>query len=683
MKTSTLLRLVAACTLAVLLASCSGSGAEGSTPSPTTPPGGFRTIAAWAGSIKVGGAGHRDGRGEEARFAYPRGLVAASDGSLWVLDQTGIRRIDEQGNVSTVFTRAEFLPPITDADGRRTWFDGPGPAMAAGPSGEVFLTMVQNTLHQGQVASHLVVLRIAPDATPVIVVSPVSPARVGFRVTALALDRAGRLYIADDECTISRTDGEVLRTAQPRSVVLLHASHPAYATGPCAGDSMGYRVSGLALDGDDGVVFTLSGGDVRRMGPDGRVTTIGHLSSLAELGGAVAPDRSGRLLLANGPALLQLDAAGQTQVVAGAADQTGWSDGPASSARFGELTAVAVDQQGRIVLADSGNHTVRRIAVDGTVSTVAGLAQQSGFRDGTGTQALFGDVAGIGPGLNGDVLVADSGNDIVRRVDAMQRVSTVLGLPGQPRVDGSWPDGPVATARLLDPGHPLMAPDGKLWFSEASRLRVVDTTGMVRTLTDGGNSSVQAMAVERDGSVVVVWDDTYAQGNRNIVRSRVARYPASAPPGVGEELPTRYPDDLAKRLALTIVRSLCVLPDGAFAFTQGHAVLRQAADGSVTLLAGAPDESGSTDGAGATARFNRPTGLACDAAGGIYVADTSNHTVRYVDAQRMVRTVLGTAGRSGHRVDALPGELNEPRSLVLVPGGLVVNNGMGLVRAGF
>ena len=83
------------------------------------------------------------------------------------------------------------------------------------------------------------------------------------------------------------------------------------------------------------------------------------------------------------------------------------------------------------------------------------------------------------------------------------------------------------------------------------------------------------------------------------------------------------------------------------------------------------------------ARFNFPAGLACDATGGIYVADYENHTVRYIDAQRQVRTVLGTPGRAAHRTDTLPGELHSPRSLVLVPGGLVVATGLGLVRAGF
>jgi DNA-binding beta-propeller fold protein YncE len=118
-------------------------------------------------------------------------------------------------------------------------------------------------------------------------------------------------------------------------------------------------------------------------------------------------------------------------------------------------------------------------------------------------------------------------------------------------------------------------------------------------------------------------------------------------------------------------------------FTQAYGVFHRAANGNVTLLTGSGSQAGSQDGPAGVARFYAPAGLACDASGGIYVADTGNHTVRYIDAQRNVRTVLGTPGVAGHRVDALPGELDSPRSLVLVPGGLVVGSRHGIVRAGF
>ena len=143
------------------------------------------------------------------------------------------------------------------------------------------------------------------------------------------------------------------------------------------------------------------------------------------------------------------------------------------------------------------------------------------------------------------------------------------------------------------------------------------------------------------------------------------------------------PAGLETSYAGNTVPGLCALPDGSLAFTRGHAVWRRNADGRASPLAGSPVEPGTVDGPAAEARFDRPLGLACDDAGGIYVADDFNHTVRYIDAQRNVRTVLGVAGQRGHAVGQLPGLLNQPHSLVLVPGGLIVATGLGLVRAGF
>lgn len=686
MKTSMWLRLVAACTLAASLAACSGGGEEpGGGQPPAEQQGVFRSIGVWAGSINTdGGSGDRDGQGAEARFNHPTAVTVAGDGTLRVLDANGIRGIDPQGKVGTLIPGSALTLPDTQANGRNISYHSVAPPMAIGPSGEIFVAMVRATWNDQSSAQHRVVLRIAPNAAPVIVAVQAHEARPSSLpwTSALALDRQGRLYVGDRECNISRTDGEVLGTATPRALVLVHATDPAHPGAPCADQAADHGIRGLTLDADGRVVFSVGSGDVRRIEADGRITTMARLTLDDDMGGALALDRDGRLLVANGPVLLRLDAAGQAQVVAGSATQRGWFDGPASTARFSKLAAVAVDREGRIVLTDLDKHTVRRIAADGTVSTVAGLAEQSGYQDGTGAQAVFGSIAGIGPGPNGEVLVADQRNAAVRRVDALQRVTTIVGVPGRVSALDPPADGPVATTPLLHPTHALMAPDGKLWFSEGRLLRVLGTDGIVRTVEDFGPSTVYDMAVQPDGSVLVIWGLSFGSPRGPSIGSAFARYPASASLAGKEWVETNLPLELANRLKNTIAYGLCVLPQGAFAFTQGHAVLRRNADGSVTLLAGSPDEAGSSDGSVAAARFNRPGGLACDAAGGIYVADTNNYTVRYIDTRGQVRTVLGTAGRPGHRVDAVPGELT-PRSLVLVPGGLVVNTGTGLVRAGF
>lgn len=674
--------------LAVGLAACSGGGSpgDGGAGTPAEQPGVFRTLATWAGSPDPGGPGHRDGIGTAARFELPHGLAGGADGSLWVSEPefNRVRHIDAQGEVRTVLDAAA-LAPRTDAEGRLVSYGSPQ-AVAAGPSGELFVAVLQAT--EARQERRWAVLRLTRGAVSVVVAQPGQVTIAGDSVPALALDRQGRLYVGDQRCAIWRSDGEVLSTTRPRGAVLVHASDPANPGRPCSDAWQSHGITRLVLDSEDRVLFTLRSGELQRIEPDGRLTTLGRASGVAFGCHSMAFDRSGRLLLTGGTsALVQLDAAGGEQVVAGSAQQPGWFDGPAASARFDALCAVAIDREGRTVLVDRHQHTVRRIAADGAVSTVAGLALQAGHRDGTGKDALFGSVSSIGPGQSGDVLVADARNQVVRRVDSRQRVSTLAGVPGEA---ASLPpaDGPVATTRLYHPSRALLAADGSLWIAEGGFLRVLGTNGMLRTVDAGAPDFVLAMAQDDAGHVVAVWGGgggLTSAGGRRPIHHRFARYSTQAPQGAPERLDLATTDELAGRLqgAFRHVSGLCRLPDGSFAYAQGHAVLRRGADGTVTVLAGSPDQTGSNDGPALTARFDSPNGLACDPAGGVYVADTGNHTVRYVDAQRSVRTVLGTPGRAGHRVGTLPGELNLPSSLALVPGALVVSTGQGLVRAGF
>jgi sugar lactone lactonase YvrE len=650
---------------------------------PVEQPGVFRSLATWAGSPDPGGAGDADGTGSAARFQRPNRLTVASDGSLWIteIDTQRIRRIDAQGQVTTVFD-ASAMPPRTDASGRTVTLGHPG-AMVAAPSGGVFVGLRQSTRAVGAATAddeRWVVLRITAGAEPQVVVQPAPGARVGPSVTGLALDRLGRLSIGDLGCAIWRSDGSVLDTAQPRGVLLLHASGPASPGASCS------SINRLTIDAQDRLLFTLASGEVQRLELNLSVNTLGRTSlGPAYDCGDMALDRAGGLLLTGGtPALMRLDAAGREQVFAGSPQQAGWFDGDAAGARFGYLCGVAVDGEGRIVVSDHIGHTVRRIAPDGSVSTVAGLAPQLGYRDGVGTQALFGEFFSVGAGVNGGVVVADPSMAVVRGVDARQRVSTVAGVATD-EVPHSGTDGPVASARLAYPTSALMTADGSLWIGDGTVLRRLGPDGMVRTVTalQPGFQSVLAMALDRTGDVVVVWGTPTAGKFTYWTEHRFERYSASHPQAAPVGMALVVADDLSRRLGGLPMLGMCVLPDGAIVYSQHHAVLRRAADGTVSLLAGSPDETGTQDGAATVARFQWPSGLACDAAGGIYVADSGNHTVRYIDAQRNVRTVLGTPGRAGHRVDALPGELHGPRSLVLVTGGLVVSTGQGLVRAGF
>ena len=692
---------VVAIALAGFLAACAGGGdsedaatapIEPSVPSPPAPvaqqPGVLRTISDWAGAPDPGGAGDRDGNGSAARFRQPSSVVVATDGSVWVAEVGArrIRRIDAEGTVSTVLD-GDAAPPVVDVRGRHLPFSFPG-AMAAAPQGGVFVVMRQSSALAGGLdgTGPWAVLHVAPGAPPRLAVLPAPAEGAGPGPSGLALDRQGRLHMAV-LCGVWRSDGEVLGSTAPRGLQVLLAIDPDKRGPACSFESAtAHGITRLALDAEDRLLFTRVNGDVQRLEPDLRVTPVARTVAGNGHGClSMAADRRGGLLLTSGTsALLRLDASGQEQVVAGSLQEGGWADGPAQTARFTTLCGVAVDAQGRAVLVDQGNHTVRRIEPDGRVTTLAGLADRPrGHRDGQGTDALFGDHAFIGPGIGGEVVVAERWNQTVREVDAQQRVRTRVGVPEPQRNEAL--DGPAATARLVHPRQALKTADGSVWIADVDTLRHLGTDGVVRTVaTSASFEQPIGLALDGTGDVVVIWTThTDTSGTRSRFRHRLMRYSARTPTAAPVALDLRVTDDLRKRLDDGPMFGLCALPDGSLALTQSNAVLRRSADGTVNLLAGAPEEPGHADGPATAARFNFPAGLACDPAGGIYVADYENHTVRSIDAQRNVRTVLGTPGRAAHRIDTLPGELHSPRSLVLVPGGLVVATGLGLVRAGF
>jgi len=338
------------------------------------------------------------------------------------------------------------------------------------------------------------------------------------------------------------------------------------------------------------------------------------------------------------------------------------------------VSGVAVDAQGRIVVADGDNHTIRRIELDGSVVTIAGRPSDDGFADGVGKDARFSGNFIIGPGGGANVLLADADNAALREIDAVQRVRTLAGGPGTGTYPPTHsPDGPAVSPYFGFLSQAYRAPDGSVWMIDSNRLRRWGPDGIMRTVSDFGPMTYPMLAHDRNGDVIVTQMTSFSNQYTNHLERYSVRNPQAAP----ERLPLVEPSSASG------IHGLCALPDGTFVFTQAYGVLQRAANGSVTLLTGSLSQPGSQDGPASAARFNQPTGLACDASGGIYVADSGNHTVRYIDAQRNVRTVLGTPGVAGHRVDALPGELDTPRSLVLVPGGLIVGSRHAVVRAGF
>ena len=113
--------------------------------------------------------------------------------------------------------------------------------------------------------------------------------------------------------------------------------------------------------------------------------------------------------------------------LAGVPEISGYKDGPASSALFSYPVAVASDTNGSVFVADAGGSVIRKISSSGLVSTIVGQPLTNGYADGTGTNALFSGVQGLALGKDGSLYAADSGNSVIRKVTAAGVVRYVCG----------------------------------------------------------------------------------------------------------------------------------------------------------------------------------------------------------------------------------------------------------------
>ena len=223
---------------------------------------------------------------------------------------------------------------------------------------------------------------------------------------------------------------------------------------------------GIAVTAD-GTLYVSDAGDaqgVRRITRDGAVSTVARGFNTPS---GVAVDPSGNLYVADtgNHVIKRVTPAGEISIVAGDG-RPGYADGPAVRARFNGPIGVAVDEKGRVIVADTYNDRIRRVDADGMVRTIAGSAD-TGSVDGPADQAQFNTPCGVAVGRDGSIYVADTGNDAIRRIA---------------------PDGTVGTVDLGSGEslfHPLaIAADGGTLFVTGENNRVVEVTpsGGARTV---------------------------------------------------------------------------------------------------------------------------------------------------------------------------------------------------------
>jgi sugar lactone lactonase YvrE len=408
----------------------------------------------------------------------------------------------------------------------------------------------------------------------------------------VAADSVGNLYVTDS------LNDVVDKVAPSGLVTILAGQSGVRGTADGVGTAAQFTgPTGIALDGNGNLLVADtnrdSGGSVlRKITPDGSVSTIA--TGFVDLRG-VAVASGGVIYVADdGDNTIRAVASdGTVSLFAGVPSRTGSNDGAAATARFNLPSALAIDGNNDLFVADYGNSVIREISPSGNVTTVAGLATIVGSADGTGSNARFYTPSSLAIDSSGSLYISDTGNDTIRVATGAAPVSTVSSAS----TGGSGNAGGSNTASVI-------------------------------------NLSVRAMAGAGDNALVVGFV-TSGSGNKNVLLRGVG--PALAQYGVSNALSDPQ---------LTLYSS----SDAALASNEGwgdNASLAQTMSnvGAFALPANSADSALAVSLAPGlyTAEVTSPNGSSGIALAEIYDEDGSNATAHLVNVSSRAQVGIGGA----------------------------------------
>lgn len=506
-------------------------------------PDGRITTIAGTGDRGYGGDG---GPATAATLNYPGALAVDNAGNLFVADTLNqrVRRIDRSGIIQTVVGNGSFGYPRNGEFAleaaipyvKGLAFDGAGNLYLSFPS-DGRIRMVNGS---GQLWT------LAGDGSLGFNGDGKLPLATQLALPGgIAVDRMGSLYVAD------QLNDRVRRIVPYRSVTTV----------------AGRGAAGFAGDGGPAAEAKLSGPEALALGPDGTLHVSDRDNHRLR---AVLPDGRIQTEAGNGQMFPRMEMA------------------PARLAPLAYPTGVVVDARGNALIASRLYHAIFQLTLTGSLLQIAGNSLPLYAGDGgDARQASFAAPLGMTMDREGNLLVADSMNHVVRRITPGGIISTVAGT-GEAGYSGD--DGPATAARLNRPSSVAVDRHGNLYVADSYNgvIRRVDPSGTISTVLGGG---------------LLSW-----------------------PIGVA-----------GSRTQLAFPRGVAVDPENNLyvSDTGYHRVLRMSPEGMITLVAGG--QSGSSGGDGGdggpaiASLLREPVGLAWDPSGVLYVADQGNHRVRRID----------------------------------------------------
>ncbi len=386
------------------------------------------------------------------------------------------------------------------------------------------------------------------------------------------------------------------------------------------------------------------------------VVLAGVQEPIQQVAGLVR-DASGNIYIADSAnqVIHKLTPDGGISRLAGVPGKRGSDDGNAASATFTFVAGsrLAIDRQGNIFVSDFCSALLRKVSPAGVVSTVAGqrragcdqygLELQRPVVDGTGTQASFGTLGTIASDTNGDMLVADTQTNAIRRVSAAGVVSTLQWT------FAAMADIPTDYRRIA---RIAVSPQGDIYFTENNGRYLFRIQNGIATAIAGDHLVPQRFdGIGRRATFVRLRGIDFDQAGNVLLADGSTIRKMQADGTVTTVLVQGSQEADGQYVSARQFNQLMVNADGAvIAYDEGNHVLNKLdQNGKLSVLPQLSGHMGLTDGAGASARLTigAARAMVTDAAGNVYVADDINKIIRRIAPDGTVSTYAGVAGSQG------------------------------------
>lgn len=405
-------------------------------------------------------------------------------------------------------------------------------------------------------------------------------------------------------------------------------------------DTLNFRIR--KVNTQTGTISTVVGNGTRGFQGDGALA----INASLQLAMSVAIDGNGNLFIADAETnyrIRKVDAV--TNIItsiAGIGSRSSGGDGSlAFQANLSNVTAIAIDSQGNIFIADPDNYRIRRIDKNtNLIATVAGFGVPGYNGDNiSATNASLDNPTSVAIDLQGNFFIADRGNNRIRRVDRVTGIITTVAGNG---VAGFSGDGDLATkASLNQPTGIVFDSQGNFFIADRrnNRIRRVDVNGIITTVAGNGGA---------------LFSGDNAQATT-----------------AGLNSPSSVAFDLQGNLLI--------------ADTGNNRIRSVAGSGIITTIAGNGNLGTGGDGALAiNANLVRPFGLVVDGDGNLFITDTLNNRIRKVDSNGIINSIVGNGVRGyfGDGAVATSANLNAPKNLAVDSSGnlLIADTGNTAIR---